>query len=69
MAHTGQRYISPEIAQEMALIAVKADVTEELDRLRAHVAAARDLLAAGSPVIGRYAQPGRNFGVNATLKF
>lgn len=26
-------------------------------------------LAAGSPVIGRYAQPGRNFGVNATLKF
>ncbi|MGR3315557.1 YicC/YloC family endoribonuclease [Roseovarius indicus] len=38
------------IAQEMALIAVKADVTEELDRLRAHVAAARDLLAAGSPV-------------------
>ena len=38
------------IAQEMALIAVKADVTEELDRLRAHVAAARDLLAASSPV-------------------
>ena len=37
-------------AEEMALIAVKADVTEELDRLRAHVAAARDLLAAGSPV-------------------
>lgn len=38
------------IAQEMALIAVKADVTEELDRLRAHIAAARDLLASGSPV-------------------
>ncbi len=32
------------VAQELALIAVKADVTEELDRLRAHVAAARDLL-------------------------
>lgn len=33
------------IAQEVALIAVKADVREELDRLRAHVAAARDLIA------------------------
>lgn len=26
-------------------------------------------LAAGSPIIGRYAQPGRNFGVNATVRF
>ena len=34
------------IAQELALLAVKADVTEEIDRLRAHVAAARALLAA-----------------------
>ncbi len=32
------------VAQELALIAVKADVTEELDRLRAHVEAARTLL-------------------------
>ena len=38
------------VAQELALIAVKADVTEEIDRLRAHVAAARDLLAQGSPI-------------------
>ncbi|MCL3882653.1 YicC/YloC family endoribonuclease [Marivita sp. GX14005] len=38
------------IAQELALIAVKADVTEEIDRLRAHIAAARDLLAAEGPV-------------------
>ena len=35
------------IAQELALLAVKADVTEELDRLGAHVAAARALLAEG----------------------
>jgi uncharacterized protein (TIGR00255 family) len=34
------------IAQELALIAVKADITEELDRLRAHVGAAYDLLSA-----------------------
>jgi len=33
------------VAQELALIAVKADITEEIDRLTAHVAAARDLLA------------------------
>ena len=26
-------------------------------------------LAAGSAIVGRYAQPGRNFGVNATIKF
>ncbi|MBS0122558.1 YicC family protein [Aestuariicoccus sp. KMU-90] len=33
------------VAQELALIAVKSDITEELDRLRAHVDAARSLLA------------------------
>lgn len=31
--------------QELALVAVKGDVTEELDRLTAHIAAARGLLA------------------------
>lgn len=38
------------VAQELALIAVKADVTEEIGRLHAHVSAARDLLASGAPV-------------------
>ncbi|MBE0413428.1 YicC/YloC family endoribonuclease [Yoonia sp.] len=38
------------IAQELAMLAVKADVTEEIDRLRAHVAAARDLLDHPGPV-------------------
>ena len=33
------------LAQELALIAVRNDVTEELDRLTAHIAAARSLLA------------------------
>ncbi len=37
------------IAQELALIAVKADVTEELDRLRAHIGAARTLLVDPKP--------------------
>jgi len=38
------------LTQELALIAVKNDVTEELDRLTAHVGAARDLLAEPGPV-------------------
>ncbi len=38
------------VAQELALIAVKADVTEEIDRLIAHIAAARELLSAGGAV-------------------
>lgn len=33
------------VAQELALIAVKSDITEEIDRLSAHVAAARTLLS------------------------
>lgn len=32
------------VAQELALIAVKSDITEEIDRLGAHIVAARDLL-------------------------
>jgi uncharacterized protein (TIGR00255 family) len=38
------------IEQELAILAVKADVTEELDRLRAHCKAARMLIAAKDPV-------------------
>ncbi|TPE48563.1 YicC family protein [Amaricoccus solimangrovi] len=42
------------LAQELALIAVKADVTEELDRLEAHVASARRLLGSDEPVGRRF---------------
>ena len=38
------------LAQELALLAVKADVTEELDRLGAHITAARTLLGEPGPV-------------------
>jgi uncharacterized protein (TIGR00255 family) len=38
------------IAQEIALLATKSDVREELDRLHAHIAAARTLLADASGV-------------------
>lgn len=40
------------LAQELAILAVKNDVTEEIDRLQAHIAAARALLA-DSGQIGR----------------
>ncbi|MEM8551868.1 MAG: YicC/YloC family endoribonuclease [Pseudomonadota bacterium] len=47
----GQPGLSPErLHQEAALLATRADVREELDRLDAHVAAARDLLSKGGPV-------------------
>ncbi len=35
--------------QEAALLAVKADVEEELQRLRAHVASAREMMVGGKP--------------------
>lgn len=38
------------LAQELATLAVKGDVTEEIDRLTAHIAAAQDLIATGGPV-------------------
>lgn len=38
------------VAQELALLAVKADVTEELDRLAAHIDAARKLVTNGGHV-------------------
>lgn len=37
------------MAAEAAMLALKADIREELDRLGAHVEAARDLIARGSP--------------------
>ncbi len=38
------------MAQEIALLAARADVREELDRLGAHVAASRALAAQGDPI-------------------
>lgn len=38
------------LAQEAALIVARGDVCEELDRLNAHIAAARDMVAEGGPI-------------------
>jgi uncharacterized protein (TIGR00255 family) len=46
----GLAAVTPErLAQEVAVLAVKADIREEIDRLGAHLDQARDLLAAGGP--------------------
>jgi len=39
--------VEQRLAQELAILATKADIREELDRLTAHVAAARNLLSSG----------------------
>lgn len=41
------------LAQELALLAVKGDVREELDRLRAHIAQAREMIAENRGPVGR----------------
>jgi uncharacterized protein (TIGR00255 family) len=42
------------LAQEAALLVAKADIREELDRLKAHLAAAGDLLAEGAAIGRRF---------------
>jgi len=46
----GQDFDADRLAQEAAMMAVKADVREELDRLSAHIRAGRTLLNAAGPV-------------------
>jgi uncharacterized protein (TIGR00255 family) len=50
LLETSDRFDADRLHQEAILIAAKADVREELDRLAAHVAQARRLLAEGGPV-------------------
>lgn len=42
------------LAHEAALVVAKADIREELDRLEAHLAAARGLMAEGGPIGRRF---------------
>lgn len=49
---TDQKFDTDRLHQEAVMIATRADVEEELKRLKAHVAAARELLSDGG-VIGR----------------
>jgi len=53
------------LAQEVAVLLVRADVTEEIDRIAAHVAAARDLLGEGGAVGRRFDFLCQEFGREA----
>ena len=50
LLEASQRLDPDRLHQEAILLATKADIREELDRLAAHVAQARKLLTAGGPV-------------------
>ncbi len=47
---SGKSFDETRLHQELALMATKMDVREEIDRLSAHVTAAQELLAASAPV-------------------
>jgi uncharacterized protein (TIGR00255 family) len=49
LSETGVSLEPERLHQEALLLAAKADIQEELDRLRAHVAAANELIASGEP--------------------
>jgi uncharacterized protein (TIGR00255 family) len=62
----GERRVPEErLAIEVALLAQKSDVREELDRLAAHVQAARALLASGEPTGRRLEFLAQEFGREA----
>ena len=47
---SGRGFDENRLHQEAILLAAKADIREELDRLKTHVGAARDLLDEGGPI-------------------
>lgn len=50
LMEAGPSLDSDRLYAEAAMLATKADIREELDRLKSHVVAARELLAEGGPV-------------------
>jgi len=49
LLETGTKFDPDRLHQEALLLAAKVDVREEIDRLTAHIAAARELLSKGGP--------------------
>ena len=65
LSEAGRQLDPARLHQEALLMAAKADVREELDRLKTHVASARELLATGQPVGRRLDFLAQEFGREA----
>ncbi len=50
LLETSDRFDQDRLTQEALLIATKADIREELDRIASHIAQTRDILGKGGPV-------------------
>jgi uncharacterized protein (TIGR00255 family) len=50
LLETSDRFDPDRLSQEALLIAAKADIREELDRIASHVAQTREMIAKGGPV-------------------
>jgi len=50
LLETSDRFDPDRLNQEAVLIAAKADIREELDRIASHISQARDLISKGGPV-------------------
>jgi len=50
LLETSERFDADRLSQEAILIATKADIREELDRIASHVAQAREMIGKGGPV-------------------
>jgi uncharacterized protein (TIGR00255 family) len=65
LLENGAGFDPARLHQEAVLLAAKADIREELDRLQTHVAAARELMRAGGPVGRRLDFLAQEFGREA----
>jgi uncharacterized protein (TIGR00255 family) len=50
LLETSDRFDEDRLSQEAILIAAKADIREELDRIASHIAQARELIGKGGPI-------------------
>jgi uncharacterized protein (TIGR00255 family) len=50
LLETSDRFDADRLAQEALLIAAKADIREELDRIASHLSQARELIGKGGPI-------------------
>jgi uncharacterized protein (TIGR00255 family) len=65
LMESGRGFDENRLHQEAILLAAKADIREELDRLKTHVAAARALLDGGGPIGRRLDFLAQEFGREA----